>query len=49
MDNTIWVLNFSPSINYLGRGFNVFKYSISNKCRGFNIFSIHDKLFESWI
>ena len=23
-DNTIWVLNFSPSINYLGRGFNVF-------------------------
>ena len=23
-DNTIWVLNFSPSINYLGRGFNIF-------------------------
>ena len=23
-DNTIWVLNFSPSIIYLGRGFNVF-------------------------
>ena len=45
-DNTIWVLNFYPSINYLGRGFNVF--CINNKCRGFNIFSMHE-LSEKWI
>ena len=44
-DNTIWVLNFFPSINVVVL---ILSPCINYLSPGFNVFSMH-KLFESWI